>query len=291
MKNNPKPEPAWLLEYSKDVYSQTGEDGVLGKILEILPENDRWCVEFGAWDGIHLSNVRNLIVEQGYSAVLIEGSAEKCVELKRNSAPYEGVITLNRFVGFTPEDSLDTILRETPIPNGFDLLSIDVDGNDYHIWKAISDYSPKVVCIEFNPTIPTEVEFVQEPDMSVSHGSSLRSLVGLGKEKGYELVSVLPYNAVFVRAEYFALFDIENNAPEALRKFHDFVTYIFSGYDGHVFVRGCTTTPWHKRRVRESKMQVLPKVLQRFPDNYDPLQRFLFKLCKVLDKLRQRFLG
>ena len=136
-----------------------------------------------------------------------------------------------------------------------------------------------------------EVEFVQEPEMSVSHGASLKSLVELGKEKGYELVSVLPYNAVFVRSEFFDLFNIENNAPEVLRKFHDYVTYIFSGYDGHVFVRGCTTTPWHKQRVRESKMQLLPKMLQRFPDNYSGPQRVLFKLCKLPDKLRQKFFG
>ncbi len=45
----------WLLDYGKNVYSQTGEDGVIEKILDILPDRDSWCVEFGAWDGVHLS--------------------------------------------------------------------------------------------------------------------------------------------------------------------------------------------------------------------------------------------
>jgi hypothetical protein len=77
---------------------------------------------------------------------------------------YEGnerVIALNRFVGFDPDNCLDKILADTPIPKNFDLLSIDVDGNDYHIWEAVEEYRPKVVVIEFNATIPPEVEFVQ----------------------------------------------------------------------------------------------------------------------------------
>ena len=68
-------EPQWLLDYSSDTYSQGGEDGIIAKILSLLPETDGWCVEFGAWDGIHLSNVRKLILEKRYRAVLIEGDS------------------------------------------------------------------------------------------------------------------------------------------------------------------------------------------------------------------------
>ena len=58
---NAKPE--WLLDYASNSYSQAGEDGVIAKILAMLPENDHWCVEFGASDGLVLSNVRRLIEE------------------------------------------------------------------------------------------------------------------------------------------------------------------------------------------------------------------------------------
>lgn len=68
---NAKPE--WLLDYASNIYSQTGEGGVIAKILAMLPETDHWCVEFGAWDGLFLSNVRRLIEENDYSAILIEG--------------------------------------------------------------------------------------------------------------------------------------------------------------------------------------------------------------------------
>jgi len=179
----------WLLDHQRNVYSQSGEDGIIEKILEILPQNDKWCVEFGAWDGLHGSNTRNLIASNGYSSVLIEADKNKFRDLQRNYSQCDDVITINQFVGFTEEDNLDQILSTTCIPLDFDLLSIDIDGNDYHVWKSILKYRPKVVVIEFNPTIPTHIRFVQSADPSINQGASLLSLVELSKEKGYELVS------------------------------------------------------------------------------------------------------
>jgi len=81
-----------------------------------------------------------------------------------------------------------------------------------------------VTCIEFNPTIPTEVRFVQRADLQMNQGASLLSLVELGKEKSYELVAVLPFNAFSVDSKYYPLFEINNNAPEKLRKDLSFIT-------------------------------------------------------------------
>lgn len=276
--------PDWLLDFRADVYSQTGEDGIIGKILELLPDRDYWCVEFGAWDGVFLSNVRNLIEQAGYSAILIEASKDKYAELVRTYAQYEKVICVNKCVGFSDEDGLDGILKGTPIPRDFDFLSIDVDGNDYHIWQAISEYRSKVVCIEFNPTIPSEVRFVQEPDPSVNQGASLLALVELGKEKGYELISVLPFNAFFVKSEYFGLFEIEDNSPAVLRKTLDYVTFLFSGYDGKIFLRGNGTLPWHRVEIRESRIQRLPAVLRKYPGKYTKMEQRLLGAWKVLLK-------
>jgi hypothetical protein len=276
---------AWLLDHRSDVHSQGGEDGVIGKILEILPPGDKWCVEFGAWDGRHLSNTWNLIENKGFSAVLIEGNPEKFGELRKNCSAFRNVVPLNRFVGFAEKDGLDAILAETPIPRDFDFLSIDIDGNDYHVWKAVSSYRPKAVCIEFNPTIPTEVHFVQDADPSVSHGNSLRALTELGKSKGYELVSVLPINAIFVRSEYFHLFGIRDNRPEALRKDADLVTHLFSGYDGRVFLRGGRKLPWHGVELKESEFQPLPEFLRRFPGEYTRVKRLFFAAHCFLRRL------
>ena len=67
--------PEWLLDYKVDVFSQSGEDGIIQKILEIIPDKNNWSAEFRAWDGVYLSNVVDLIKNTGYSAVLIEGSS------------------------------------------------------------------------------------------------------------------------------------------------------------------------------------------------------------------------
>ncbi len=270
--------PTWLLDFKYDRFSQHGEDGIIEKIIEILPEKDKYCVEFGAWDGIAMSNTRNLIINKGYSAVLIEGDSAKFEELKRNYAQIPNVITINRFVGFGEDDNLDQILKDTPVPSDFDFLSIDIDGNDYYVWKAMKNYSPKVVCIEFNHTIPTEVEFVQPPDHSVNQGVSLLSLVKLGKEKGYELVAVSIVNAFFVKKEYFPLFEIEDNRPEILRTNLEYVTYLFLGYDGTLFLRGFRKSPWHEGlELEESRMQFLPNFLRRYPQNYNEFEKRLYR--------------
>lgn len=268
---------SYLLQFKSNVHSQGGEDGVLQKVLEILPEHDKWCVEFGAHDGIFASNTRNLIENCAYSAVLIEGSKARFTKLRKNYSGKENVIAVNQFVGFTENDNLDHILRKTPVPRNFDFLSIDIDGNDYHAWKACSEYTPKVVCIEFNPTIPTEIQFVQKSDPSVNQGSSLRSLVELGKSKGYELVSVLTANAIFVKAEHYRLFEIDDNRPEALRKNLDKITYMFVGFDGTIHLSGNQKLPWHSMEIKESKIQQLPRRLRKYPENYTKFEKVLFR--------------
>ncbi len=271
---------AWLLDFSHNVFSQTGEDGIISKILEMLPARDKWCVEFGAWDGCHFSNTCNLIENAGYSAVLIEPNPEKYLELKNRVSRRPQVLTFNRFVGFSAGDNLDSILRDTPIPRDFDLLSIDIDGNDYHAWGSTEEYRPKVVCIEFNPTIPTEVEYVQPADQAITRGASLLSLVGLGETKGYSLVCVLPFNAFFVRQEDFPLFGIENNDPRVLRRDLTGVTYLFSGFDGSVMLSGYGKLPWHDVPYDEKKMQQLPRLFRKYPDDFSPLVRRLFELYR-----------
>ena len=272
----------WLLDHQRNVYSQTGEDGVVEKILETLPQTDKWCVEFGAWDGLYLSNTRNLIETKGYSAVLIEADKNKFRDLQHNYSQRSDVITINQFVGFTEEGNLDQIMTPIPIPFDFDLLSIDIDGNDYHVWKAISKYRPKVIVIEFNPTIPTHVRFVQPADPSINQGTSLLSLVGLGKEKGYELISVVGSNAFFIKQEYYQTFHIESNAPEVLWTNLEAITYLFSGYDGRIFLYGNCMLPWHGIELKESKVQHLPTILRTYPSNYTNLQKKDFRLYKNL---------
>ncbi|HEV57901.1 MAG TPA: hypothetical protein ENN87_10485 [Phycisphaerales bacterium] len=273
-------EPCWLLDFASNTFSQTGEDGIIQKALDVLPERNRWCVEFGAWDGQYLSNVRRLVEQEDYSAVMIEADPAKFEDLHRNYGAHPKVRLLNRFVGFTEADSLDTLLRPLDVPTDLDFLSIDIDGNDFHVWQAIRDYRPKLVCIEFNPTIPTEVDYVQPADPHVCQGSSLTAMCRLAQEKGYELISVIPFNAFFVDARFFPLYEIADNRPETLRTDLSHVTWFFSGYDGSVHLAGSQLLPWHRLYLDRRRFQVLPWGLRDYPGNYRRIQRRMLRLFR-----------
>jgi methyltransferase FkbM-like protein len=274
----------WLLAHVANVTSQNGEDGIIAKILDVIGEPRGWCVEFGAWDGRYLSNTYNLIANRGSGAVLIEGSAARCEDLKATFRNNPKVQSVNAFVGFTPSDGLDSILARTEIPEDFDVLSIDIDGNDYHVWNAVTKYRPRVVVIEYNPTIPTEVDFVQPADMTVNQGSSIAAIVRLGRAKGYELVAVTTHNCLFVGADYFPAFGIRDNSVATLRTDLSMVTYIFNGMDGTVFIRGAGKLGWHNVPYREDKMQILSKTFRKFPDTFGPVMRVLAKHYRSLKK-------
>lgn len=190
-----------ILAHASNVHSQEGEDGIINHLLGMFPERDNWCVEFGAWDGIYLSNTLNLIESKNYSAILIEADARKFAELQKNMQKYKTVYCVNGFVGFKASDSLDILLAKTECPKDFDFLSVDIDGNDYHCIKAMSLFRPKLICVEFNPTIPSLVSYVQPADPAISHGNSLRALFELGLEKGYKLVCANRLNAFLVRGD------------------------------------------------------------------------------------------
>jgi hypothetical protein len=117
----------WLGEFRNNVTSQCGEDGMIDKIFSILPDSDKWCVEFGAWDGKQFSNTYNLIANNGWSGVLIEAQLQKFEELLDTYSGNDKAICLNEFVEINGTSSLDNILAATNIPQKFDLLSIDID--------------------------------------------------------------------------------------------------------------------------------------------------------------------
>jgi hypothetical protein len=274
----------WLRDCARSVASQNGEDGIIEKMLEVIGEGDKWCVEFGSWDGKRFSNTNNLIINKDYSAVLIEGDEERYRELLKTYESNQKVISKNAFVGFEKDDSLDVILGSTEIPEDFDLLSIDIDGNDYHVWEAVRSYRPKSVVIEFNPTIPPEVKFVQPRDMSVTQGSSLLSMAALARSRDYELVAVEAANAFFVDAKYYEMFGIEDNSVNTLWTDRSAVTHIFCGYDGTVFVRGNRVLPWQGISYKESKVQQIPKWARRRVGDRSILRK---KLAKIYRRLRR----
>jgi hypothetical protein len=257
--------PNRLNHYASNVVSQTGEDGILQKIFEVLPSLNRWCVEFGAWDGKLFSNTWNLLNNHSWKGVLIEADSGKFKDLQNTYSENQNVITLNKFVNFEGENCLDVLLANTGIPVDFDLLSIDIDGNDYHIWNSLRNYQPKVVVIEMNPSIPNDIEFVQKKDMRVNQGSSMRSLVRLGKEKGYELICCTELNGIFVKNEFYSLFGITDNSIETLNPLPP-APRIFQLYDGTLMLTQEFKLRWAELKVTNNDIQIIPRMF-RFYDS------------------------
>jgi len=258
--------PDWLLAFQKNIQSKDGEDGILEKIFEIIGEESRWCVEMGALTGGYGSNVWYLLKERGWQGVLIEADPTYFEELQREYAGDAKATCLNEFVSFEGKSTLDAILSGTSIPKGFDLLSLDIDGNDYHVWESLTQYRPRVLVVEFNPSIPNNVSFVQPRDMSISQGSSLRALVALGKQKGYELVGANKDNAFFVLAELFDKFAMSNDQLDAVHTDQSLVTYLFQLYDGTIKIAGNQSLIWHQSPISEKKLQMLSARKRFFPN-------------------------
>jgi hypothetical protein len=206
-----------LLEYRDNKYSQFGEDGIIEEICYRLGVKKGWFVEFGAWDGKHLSNTYNLLGNKGWQGVLIECDPEKYKALLHTKEAFpERLHTLCAIVGFEGESRLDSLLAKTPIPQDFELLSIDIDSYDWQVWNALEKYRPRIVIIESNCAIPPGIYQIHNPPASV--GASFTALVNLGRSKGYQLVCHTG-NCIFIRDELVPKLNLEAKllaSPERL---------------------------------------------------------------------------
>ena len=258
-----------LLAYGRNVTSEHGEDGILEKIFSIIGEGQKWCVELGALNGTHGSNTWHLIKEKGWSGVLIEADRTYFEKLQQEYAGIPRAHCVNAFVSFEGEQSLDRIFARMPIPHTFDLFSLDIDGSDYHIWDSLKEYHPRVMLVEFNPSIPHEVAFIQSRDMAIFQGSSLRALIELGKRKGYELVAANQGNAFFVLKELFPKFGIADNSIDALHTDHHFETKLYQLYDGTLRISGYNRLIWHNLPIDVEKLQMFPRRARQYPARID----------------------
>jgi len=199
-----------LLKYRFNIYSQNGEDGVIKEIFKRLKISDGYVCEFGAFDGRHLSNTFNILEENfNFKSILIESNKdyyERCVE---NVKDHDAIV-LNKTISSETdgENSLNSILENLNIDDlskKLKLISIDVDGEDYNIWKNLTSFFPDVVIVEIESSFPIG----SDEDLSIT------KMTNLGKKKGYELVCHTG-NLIFVKKELFPLMEIEDNSVENL---------------------------------------------------------------------------
>lgn len=203
-------------------YSQFGEDAVTSNALHLLGIKRGYVVEFGAGDGLHLSNTAMYWHDSDWSALLIEASPERYAHLMWNISR-RNAAGVNAFITPDGQQRIDNYLSRD-----VDLMSIDVDDCDYQIFENL-EARPKLVLIEFNHTMPHHLELVGEPGSHMQ--SSPLALVRLAERKGYALLSITGCNCLFVRNDLLEPFEHFNRKYEDLVNPHS-LTYMVSDWHG-----------------------------------------------------------
>lgn len=218
--------------YKENVFSQNGEDGVIKLLFENLKISEGYVCEFGAWDGKHLSNTFNLVKQQNWTALLIESEKQRYNDLVNTAKEYKNIIPKCALV---TSQNLGEMLQEHNFPKDFDLLSIDVDGLDYDIWKGLSDkWKPKIVIIESNSTV--------YPENSDFGGTKPKDIYKLGKSKGYELVILISGNLIMVDEKYVKECCI-NNRKTRYKDLTDGFLLEQNPHNGSVYYKGIFKQP------------------------------------------------
>ena len=189
-------------KYRKNFFSQNGEDGVIFEILKRLKlkSKEKWCCEFGAWDGIHGSNTFNLVKNYNYNAVYIEGDKKKFQDLTKTRKKFKKIEIFNKYIShkYKSINRLDNILKKTKINKDFDVLSIDIDSYDLAVWKSLKKYRPKIVIIEINSGILPGIKQMHGKNKI---GNSFTSTVDFAKKNKYQLICHTG-NCIFIDKKY-----------------------------------------------------------------------------------------
>lgn len=186
-------------------YSQSDEDGIIAQIFARIGATNRRFVELGAGDGSE-NNTRYLL-SQGWTGVWIEADKKLSGVIRRELDVPIAASTLRFTQAFVTRENLNRLIADAGMAGEIDLLSIDVDGNDYYLWEALIAVQPRVVVIEYNATFRPPLRRVQRYDPHAiwsggnAFGASLSALEYLGKRLSYQLVAtgLLGINAFFVR--------------------------------------------------------------------------------------------
>lgn len=196
-----------LTAYEHRVYSQNGEDGVIAEIVRRLGRSASPAfVEFGVESG-HEGNCVFLADVMGWSGLFIEADPGSYDALERKYAGSGRVRTLRSVVTAA---NVDALFRRGCVPVDVDLVSIDIDGDDYWVWQALTAVRPRIVVVEYNAALGPTRALVQHNtldglayDGSDAFGASLAALEALAHEKGYRLVHTdqCGVNAFFVRED------------------------------------------------------------------------------------------
>jgi hypothetical protein len=247
------------------MFSQSGADGIIGEFFHRIGTTNCFFVEFGVGNGLENNTVARLL--HGWTGLWVEGSKANNKRIQKAFKPFIDTGQLTVAAQFLDRDNIGPLFAACNVPCEPELLSIDVDGNDYWFWEALEQYTPRVVVIEYNamlgPTLPWVMAYNAKHRrealvVSSYKGASLKALEKLGTRKGYSLVGCdfLGVNAFFVRNDlvgdkFFCPYTSENHFEP-----HRLFLYRRNGQPRRIgpFVRPdyaqqeetCNITPWEQ---------------------------------------------
>jgi hypothetical protein len=229
-------DPKRLLRHGFKVYSQHDEDGIIQEIFRRIGSSNRSFVEVGVETGVECNTAKLLI--EGWRGTWIEANAQACKAIVSGFADFLNDHRLTLQQTFVTAENINPLLESSGFKNEIDLLSIDIDFNDYWVWKATKGVSPRVVVIEYNAGLhpPLSVTVPYQPnrggDGTNYFGASLEALVRLGREKGYRIVgcNISGSNAFFVREDLCADHFVEPaTAEEHYEPPRHFFSFLLAG--------------------------------------------------------------
>lgn len=227
-------------DYELEIYSQNNEDGIIREIFNRIGKGDRYFVEFGVEYGKEC-NTRFLTEHHCWGGLLMEGSPDKCEVAEEFYSSYPLVKVENAFI---TKENIVALFRKNLVPWQFDLLSVDIDGNDYWVLREIlkGGYSPRVIVCEYNGYFPPDKNWVIEYDKNfiwdgtTYYGASLKSLTELVGYYGYSLVGTdtVGVNAFFVCNDELSKLDFPVLTPKEAYHEPQFKGHRNNGNKGHL---------------------------------------------------------
>ncbi len=203
-------DPRRLNRFESRVFSQSGQDGILGEIFRRIGTTNRRFVEFGVGAGGGFENNTTYLLGQGWQGAWMDANPAACTRIRAQAGFLLESGQLQLLETRVTAATIVSLFQQLQVPAEFDLLSIDIDSDDYWVWEQLTAFRPRVVVIEYNSFLPATADWVLPvvpnrawQDCTIEFGASLAAFDRLGRQLGYHLVAcdTTGSDAFFVRAD------------------------------------------------------------------------------------------
>ena len=197
------------------IFSQFGDDGIIQFLIDELQIDYEYqnFIEFGVEDYSE-ANTKFLLLNNNWSGLILDSSNENIENIKKSNFFWK--FELEAIECFVNKENINSIITNSNIyKKKIGILSIDIDGNDYWVWKEINVIDPLIVIVEYNSTFGFEkkisIPYKQDFERSKAHhsnlywGASIEALKFLAKQKGYKFLTTntAGNNAYFIKENIF----------------------------------------------------------------------------------------